>query len=477
MIGMKKAIIRILAAAIIVTSANIPVVCSAHWADEALRILSGKQIIDAVNPDEDMTRAAFAQCIDNVMDIDIKGENRFSDVPEDAPYKNAIVNLSRAQIISGVDENHFEPEGCLTREAAAAVIIRAYEYINPSPVVVSSGKKFNDEQDISLWAEDAIKKAAGLGLLHGDENNNIMPKSKLTNGEAGQLILNFMFAINCAGVSTDVKTVTIEQIKRGNIFFVDEKKEFKIISENAFIELSVVDYWNEEVARWTTTLDGSAVVEAPVDIPGYYELFVYANNQAGQKIQLAKTAFAVLTPYNFDRIMPEESDFGICCHLNRRNKGWQRDLVNEVSWMGAKIIRDDLDWGTNEREMGTYIIDVEPQRTLMEEKNIGFLHASGGANRFYDEGSTPYTAAGQLGAANYISAMAGLFGKNYIAVDVFNEFWLPFFGDIGTGPADSKPEYYVPLQKKVYEVMKERASGCDCYFELRRRCRENPWLV
>lgn len=190
----------------------------------------------------------------------------------------------------------------------------------------------------------------------------------------------------------------------------------------------------------------------PVNIPGYYEILVYDNEVDKDKL-LAKTTMAIITPFDFSQYTPEQSDFGISCHLTRQNTGWARDLVKEISWMGAKIIRDDLDWGICETVKGKYTIDVEPYRSMMLEENMGFLHASGLTNKFYDGNCTPYTDAGYLGAANYISGVASLFGDAYMAVDVFNEYWLPRFGDIG-GITGSKPEYYVPLQKKVYEVVK-----------------------
>ena len=248
--------------------------------------------------------------------------------------------------------------------------------------------------------------------------------------------------------------ISLVQTKRGNIFFTDEKKEIIVNTGAARIKVVIRDYWDNEYASFTESVTGGSVtVRLPVDEPGYYELYVCTVNENDVKTQPVKTTLAVLTPFDFTKYTWEQSDFGMGVHLNTDYEGWERDMVREVSWMGAKLIRDDIPWRLFENPKGKYTLDYEPQRSMMVERNMAFIMASGYTNKFYDDEMTPYTADGQEGFANYICNAATEFGPAMVAVDVHNEFWG--MGSRGDSPAQSKAEYYFPLLKKAYETVKK----------------------
>ena len=227
------------------------------------------------------------------------------------------------------------------------------------------------------------------------------------------------------------------------------------------VKLSAVDYWGnkkeavKQISDLNTTLDFSALVAE--DEAGYYELFVYAEDGT----ELCKTTAAVITPHDFRQYTHEQSDFGIGTHLSQGLGTWRFDLIDEAEWMGAKIIRDDLEWFECERPgRGNYNLHVfNDFPAVLEARNMGFVHASGYTNEYYDGRSTPHTEDGQQGFANYVAAMARLFGSSYIAVDVYNEFWG--MGSRGNGIANSEAEYYVPLQQKTYQAVKAAMANGD----------------
>ena len=222
-------------------------------------------------------------------------------------------------------------------------------------------------------------------------------------------------------------------------------------TEHAQVDLIITDYYGNTASTGRVEVPGkSKLITLPELAPGYYEI-----NVERRGVTVTKTAMAIITPYDFDGVPYAESDFGVCTHLERSGgSGWSFDLLNEISAMGAKFIRDDLEWRGAENPKGVYTFKFDEGKTLLDEKDMGFLHTSGFNNQHYDGGATPYTAEGQDGFANYVAAAKDYIGDRYMAVDVFNEFWGPEFGDRGDGPADSLPEYYVPLHKKTYDVMK-----------------------
>lgn len=55
---------------------------------------------------------------------------RFTDVPEDAWYAEAVAKAAELGIVEGVGEGLFEPERAVTRAEAAAMVVRLYELLS-----------------------------------------------------------------------------------------------------------------------------------------------------------------------------------------------------------------------------------------------------------------------------------------------------------------------------------------------------------
>lgn len=160
----------------------------------------------------------------------------------------------------------------------------------------------------------------------------------------------------------------------------------------------------------------------------------------------------------------EQSYFGMNIHSGRTAYGWKSSLVKQCYNIGAMTIRDDQQWSSTESktEKGKYSYSY-PCADLIDYYNMDYIIATGFNHPLYDDNSTPYTDEGREGFANYSKALYDLYpsraGK-LTNMEVFNEWWGPQFGDRpdkGTVPgnADSLPETYVPLAKKVYEVVKK----------------------
>lgn len=154
----------------------------------------------------------------------------------------------------------------------------------------------------------------------------------------------------------------------------------------------------------------------------------------------------------------EQSYFGMNIHSGRTANGWKPSLVKQCYNIGAMTIRDDHEWAATESktEKGKYDYNF-PCADLIYNYKMDYIIGTGFSHPLYDNGATPYTDEGRLGFANYSKALYDLYparaGK-LTNMEVFNEWFGPQFGDRGDGPADSLPETYVPLAKKVYEVVK-----------------------
>ena len=98
----------------------------------------------------------------NLGTVENPGEPKsFSDVPDDFWAKPAIVALSSRGVISGLDNNTFQPDKQITRAEFAAIIQKGFEKTK-----VKDAMKFTDIKG-GYWAATAIDEATQTGFMTG----------------------------------------------------------------------------------------------------------------------------------------------------------------------------------------------------------------------------------------------------------------------------------------------------------------------
>lgn len=225
----------------------------------------------------------------------------------------------------------------------------------------------------------------------------------------------------------------------------------------------MTDFEGKIIDEERNTEQGSGVKSLDLSSyePGYYELAIYSRFGPLKYDELARTSFSILEEHEY--LPAEQSPFGMNIHSGRTAAGWTYALIKECYNIGAMIIRDDQEWAATESktEKGKYSYSF-PCADMIYNRNMDYIISTGFNHPLYDNNSTPYTDSGREGFANYSKALYDLY-PSYTGglknMEVFNEWWGPQFGDRpdkGTVPgnADSLPETYVPLAKKVYETVK-----------------------
>ncbi|UKS29774.1 DNRLRE domain-containing protein [Paenibacillus sp. HWE-109] len=244
------------------------------------------------------------------------------------------------------------------------------------------------------------------------------------------------------------------QLRAGNVFVDQEPVGFKVLTTRPSVTWTVYDYEGSMAAGGSAaaTSQTEALISVPSMKYGYFMLQVRAE-LAGSDPVTIKTPFAVLPPLG--TAGSENSPFGMATHLHRYPQTMTADILNLMKSAGMRLIRDGFEWPGIEKQQGIYSFGPQPDyyMNMLDPAQFDFLFVSGFTNPFYDNNSTPYTAAGREGFANYMKAYVDHYDGKLDAVEVYNEFYGSF-GDRGNGPADSKPEYYYPLLKKSYETIK-----------------------
>ncbi|MER7471373.1 sugar-binding protein [Micromonospora sp. NPDC000018] len=243
--------------------------------------------------------------------------------------------------------------------------------------------------------------------------------------------------------------LALRQTRPGNVFTGSEPAEFTVHSRGD-VRWTVYDLGGAQVAAgWHR--DPASPLRVPVDRVGHYRLELVAELD-GAVLARRSTTFARLAPFDLSTV--EDSPFGMSAHLAPDGVGL--GILDLARKAGVKNLRDDLAWNRIEPVKGQYTKPASYQAYVAALRAQGqqLLPIADYTNPHYDNNATPYTDAGRAGFANYAAQIPLHYGDRVKWLEVYNEFNIPNFGDIGNGPADSRADYYYPLLKATYEKIK-----------------------
>ncbi|RTE08360.1 S-layer homology domain-containing protein [Paenibacillus whitsoniae] len=170
-----------------------------HWAYRTLQVLSAQQIVTGITdtefrPEGTTTRAEFVTLL--VKALGLKGSSagvQFEDVSANEWYASDIQTAYRAGLISGISAHEFAPNAPITREQMASLIVRAYEHIHGVQDVSSDHvTALTDSGQVSSWATVDVNKAIGIGLMQGQGQDIFAAQSHAVRAETAQAILNML---------------------------------------------------------------------------------------------------------------------------------------------------------------------------------------------------------------------------------------------------------------------------------------------
>jgi len=111
--------------------------------------------------------------------------DNFSDVSPDKYYYDEIGIAKALGITNGRDGIYFDPEGKVTREEMATLVYRVLKkegFITDNENM-SLTAKFTDGNEVSEYAETAVKAIVSTGLLSGYETGELRPQGFVTRAE------------------------------------------------------------------------------------------------------------------------------------------------------------------------------------------------------------------------------------------------------------------------------------------------------
>ncbi len=146
------------------------------------------------SPNAPMTRAMFVQVLSNKTSnynkADWAGKSSFSDVKKDKWYAAAVEWATKAGLIVGMGDGKFAPEKNVTREQMALIM---YNYAKKTGNDTSFDEnvlsQFPDSGSVSRWAKEAMQWAVTHKVVNGSDGK-LKPGSAAKRCEVAQVAVN-----------------------------------------------------------------------------------------------------------------------------------------------------------------------------------------------------------------------------------------------------------------------------------------------
>ena len=143
-------------------------------------------------PDKNVTRAMFVSVLYRLDgEPDASDSLPFNDVSAGSYYEKPAKWAYKNGIVSGLSDTEFAPDSEITKEQIAAILLRYAEYqgVDTKPEAEDLALP-KDMDSVSDWAKDGVTFCFADGILHGDENAFLNPRSFATRSEMSAILVN-----------------------------------------------------------------------------------------------------------------------------------------------------------------------------------------------------------------------------------------------------------------------------------------------
>lgn len=168
----------------------------APWAKEAINALADKNIVNGVengkfNPNGLITREQFAKIVVGAFASDNElADIDFADVEKGTWYYEFIAKAYAAGITKGMGDKTFGVGRNITRQDMCVMIFNAAKAAGMK--FDASSERFNDHALISDYAVEAVYALKNCGAVSGMDEFNFAPRETATRAQAAKIIYNLI---------------------------------------------------------------------------------------------------------------------------------------------------------------------------------------------------------------------------------------------------------------------------------------------
>jgi len=126
---------------------------------------------------------------------EVEGENPFNDVEAGQWYSDAIVWASRNEVVNGVGNGRFDPNGSITREQIATILYRYTENLGVEMGEGADLDAYPDGVAVADFAKEGMAWSLAEGLISGTVSNGVTtlsPKHNATRAQFATIISRYL---------------------------------------------------------------------------------------------------------------------------------------------------------------------------------------------------------------------------------------------------------------------------------------------
>lgn len=172
---------------------------TSHWSKEAIEALASRQVLsgigdDLFNPNGKITRGEFITIMVNYFDFKLPDESALENL-ENAWYTRYVVAARRAGILPVIYHSAFDPNEDITREEMMYILYKSLEVSNRLDTLTVNGDSLSDFSDSDLVHGYAIKGSEYListDVINGSGGGKFNPTYTSTRAEVAQMIWNMI---------------------------------------------------------------------------------------------------------------------------------------------------------------------------------------------------------------------------------------------------------------------------------------------
>lgn len=148
---------------------------------------------DRFAPNTPMNRAMLATVLHRFSGATEQGEAaQFSDIPADTWYTDGVNWASTYGVVNGMGDGTYRPTTPVTREQMVTMLYRYLtDYKKVSVSLSGAESSFPDWDQVSGWAEDALRWAVENGIMRGRNTGYLDPKGNATRAEVSAVLERF----------------------------------------------------------------------------------------------------------------------------------------------------------------------------------------------------------------------------------------------------------------------------------------------
>jgi len=168
------------------------------WFYDAVRFVTEEGLMKGsgggrFSPNVTLTRAMIVTILYRLEgEPDVSGEMQFPDVKSGEWYSEAILWANQNGIVFGYGNGTFGWNDPVTREQAVTILFRYAKFKDLDVSASADLSKFTDMDDISDWAQDAMKWAVAVGIVQGRPGNRTAPGDTSNRAEIAMIFKRYI---------------------------------------------------------------------------------------------------------------------------------------------------------------------------------------------------------------------------------------------------------------------------------------------